>query len=332
MLLTGEYVRKRQEVPVHTIVTHHNPHIDELIAIFFLVVFGKKLFPGIEKSARVYIDAGSETYNGMTADQGLGKGLLFLGVGGGMFDEHPTGHKQRKEGECAATLAANYLGLNDPCFERLLRYARNRDLHGNDEAGTFGLASLIDALTRESETPEVSERVVNLLLMAHYNEQKAFYHVAAEEFQYATTNDITLQDRSHVIVAHMNSDDKRVHSYGFHKEGVGVFVVARQSGHIQVFPNKRKNLDMTGVIAAIRSAEAASSGKEIPMDELCLEGKVVGAECWHYQEETGIIMNGSLTAKCVPPTKLSLEDVLMCVVKGLKDTAPKTYTAGAPVK
>ena len=42
-----------------------------------------------------------------------------------------------------------------------------------------------------------------------------------------------------------------------------------------------------------------------------------GAECWHFQEATGYILNGSKSALGVEPTKLSLEEIIQIVKDGI---------------
>lgn len=305
-------------IPIHTIVTHINPHFDELVGIYLLTKFGQKHFPGIERSERVYIDAGSEQFNGLTADQALEQGCLLLGVGGGMFDEHPTEETERVHDECAATLVAKYLGLdNDPCMERTIKYVRGRDLYGGDAAGLFGLASCLDTATRQGIKSKVVENMATMLLGARYNEEREFHVVAGREYKNVSIASPQIPNRPGLVIAWTDSDAKRLHSYAFHKDNVGVFVIRRSNGQIQIFPNQKHRLDMDGVVAEVRLAEAEATGETINPNDLSKEGKVKGAKAWHYQAETGIVMNGSLTAQNGQPTRLDLQTVVKCVIKGL---------------
>jgi hypothetical protein len=80
---------------------------------------------------------------------------------------------------------------------------------------------------------------------------------------------------------------------------------------------------MDGVAGELREAEARATGQSVSPDDLYREGRVKGAKAWHYQVETGILMNGSLTAKDINPTELDIPTVIRCVVRGLQNEGAK---------
>jgi len=304
---------------VHTVVTHVNPHFDELVALWLLRRFGKERFPGINESKRIYIDAGSETYNDMSADEALTQGYLLLGVGGGIFDEHATDQTDRVKDECAATLVAKYLDIDtDPALGRLLKYVKTRDLSGSDEAGLFGLANSLDVATRHNKS-EVVEQMAYLLLESRYREEQEFLVHAKREFQTANFYRPFVSNRPGLELVVIESDNRRIHTFAFYASNVSVVVVKRSSGRVQIFPNHKHGLDMDGVVAAVRLAESRQTGQAINLDDLYNEGRIRGAKAWHYQKETGILMNGSLTAPTVEPTCLELATIVQCVIRGLQD-------------
>src|SRR3989344_9190822 len=133
---------------IDTIVTHHRPHLDEIVAIWLLRKFGEEKFPGINSAKIVYVDAGSGPRNGMKEKEWEAKGILPIGVWGGCFDEHPTAGTERKEKECAATLVAKVLGVeDDPALEKILKFVTNDDL--NASSSPFDLSYVVKLLNQQ---------------------------------------------------------------------------------------------------------------------------------------------------------------------------------------
>lgn len=127
--------------PVRELFTHWNPHAEEIFVIFLAYLCGEDIFPGIRKALVRYIDAGS-----FFPDADLQLPMLqrlYLGSGGGKFDEHPHPGVERQAG-CAATLFAHELGVRNRFdLKKLLDYLESNDLRGN--ARPFELPSLIKA-------------------------------------------------------------------------------------------------------------------------------------------------------------------------------------------
>jgi hypothetical protein len=127
--------------PVRELFTHWNPHAEEIFAIFLAHLFGEEFFPGIRKALVKYVDAGS-----FFPDADLQLPMLqrlYLGSGGGRFDEHAHPGLERKTG-CAATLFAEALGVRNRLgVKKLLDYLEREDLQGNTKP--FELPALIKA-------------------------------------------------------------------------------------------------------------------------------------------------------------------------------------------
>lgn len=81
-----------------TLVTHINPHLDDIFAIWLF----KKYQPDFKDAEIEFISASREA--GVLSERSESKDKIFLGTGGGKFDEH-------KEGldTCAGTLVYEYL-------------------------------------------------------------------------------------------------------------------------------------------------------------------------------------------------------------------------------
>lgn len=116
---------------IKKIVTHKRPHADELVARMLLRRFkaGREKFPGIETAVTSYMTTGELQGGKVWSDF---PDTVFLGCGGGPFDEHATSKKEREDGESCVTLVAKYLGLeNEKGLEKILFYIKKEDLGGS---------------------------------------------------------------------------------------------------------------------------------------------------------------------------------------------------------
>ncbi len=77
-----------------TLVTHINPHLDDIVGIWLL----KKYAPDFKDAKIEYISASRDAAQSATEK-------IFVGTGGGEFDEH----KEGLSGTCAGTLVYEYL-------------------------------------------------------------------------------------------------------------------------------------------------------------------------------------------------------------------------------
>jgi len=180
-------LEKEVEMPVrfHTVITHDRLHPDEMEDLWLLVKFGERKFPGIRDARLVLWPAGARIPGGRSAEDYEKNGILLIGVGGGRFDEHPTIGRERIQGECAATLMAKELGVQeDPALTEILEFIRNNDLDGTGW-GFDQFASIVDAL--HFENPNKPEIVISWSLMtldALYNKQKRYATTAQDEGGY----------------------------------------------------------------------------------------------------------------------------------------------------
>ena len=118
------------DIMITKIITHRRPHADELVALMLLHKFpeGEKKFPGVSKASISFLTTG-EIGEGKTAKDF--PDTIFLGCGGGEFDEHATSTRERVEGECCATLVAKSLGIDkEPGLQKILTFVKSEDLKG----------------------------------------------------------------------------------------------------------------------------------------------------------------------------------------------------------
>ncbi|MEI8338220.1 MAG: hypothetical protein WCF92_03715 [bacterium] len=155
------------------IVTHFRPHADELVALMLLRNFpeGEEKFPGVSTAKISFLFTGSLP-EGKSAYDFPEK--IFLGVGGGMFDEHATDNKERVEDETCLTLVAKYLGLDkDINLERIIYFVKQDDLQGSKVKD--GLSVMIKFLhSCYKDDVEKIYKWVETAYLAEYKKDKSF--------------------------------------------------------------------------------------------------------------------------------------------------------------
>lgn len=288
----------------HTIVTHECPHFDEILGIWLLRKFGEKEFPGIS-SAKIKFWATGEEYEQ--------EGTLFIGVGGGRFDEHPDVNGERKEHECAATLVAKALGLGDePALEKILKFAINSDLKAGSHP--FDITSIVKAFYQQTSDPE---EVINWAVKGievKYQEQLRFLTVTRDEFEHsAQIEEIPGPNGRTLKMVSIASDNPLMSKFARSVHGVNADIVIQKqsSGNVQIFTNAKSGLVLYDVAQMLRLTEQELKNDIRTKDwkMLAAEGKVESAEEWFFQVAGQMLLNGSLTATQVPPTKISFEKI-----------------------
>lgn len=285
------------------------PHIDEICAFWLLQMFGENLFPGVKEAPVEFWSTGGAQLT-KTADEFLNEGTLLVGIGGGMFDEHPTADTERKEGRCATTLVAEYLDLeDDPALEFIMDFVRRDDLNGS--SSMFDIGSLSRKMYKTCE-PAVVINWASMALDSVYSEQLRFAKEAAEEFgnkakKFALKNGVT------VVVIESNND--LVAKFARSKRGGGASVVIQKSttGNVQIFSNRKSRIrpNMTKVIQFLRLEEQKRKGRVVTLkpEDLRRDGTITGAEEWHYFKKGEMLFNGSLSHPDVPPTNIDLNTI-----------------------
>lgn len=291
--------------------THDSPHLDELVAQWLVERFGGEGF--LQKYAA--------------------SGTLTVGIGGGAFDEHPANGNGRKENECAATLIAKALSVDeDPALEGILRFVKRQDLKGGIQP--FDLADVVRTMYDIKLPLTEILNWVFTALDAKYRQQVQFLTMTREEFKkLAQIEQVAVGARALTLVT-VRSDDEQMAKLARSRYGANADIVILQnsSGQTQIFANKKSGLGgcFNDIIRMLRLEEQKAKGDVKTTDWLAIEaeGKVEGAEEWYYLSEGQMILNGSKTAPNVPPTKLSLERIQEIVRIGINPGAFKAVRAG----
>lgn len=272
--------------------THDNPHLDEVGALLLIEKFGTEEF--LNKYAK--------------------DGMILVGIGGGDLDEHPRDGQGRKNGDCAMSLVAKALGVEeDPALEKILKFITNNDLKGSSHP--FDLASLLSARYQCScnGAPEKVIRETINDLETFYELQRRFFASTKADFEKKATIDVVKNGGKELKIVSIASNDPQISkftrsSYGY---DAAVVIQKKTSGHIQIFTNKRHGIVLFDVAQMIRAAEQKAKGKVLITDWKILnsEGTIDGVPEWYFHHEGQMLLNGSLTNNDVAPTRLSVKRI-----------------------
>ncbi len=306
---------------IHTIITHIRPHLDEIVAIWLLRLFGESLFPGVKTSKIVYWNTGGHAPDGRSAEDWEAEGYLLIGIGKGRFDEHSSSEEatERQKDECSATLVAKALGVNQMSeLAQILKYTLNNDTKGSSTP--FDIATIAKHLgSQYPNNPEIAIQWTIISLNAKYAEQCEFFS-AKSDFEQMTIETITGPYNKDLVFAYGSSDNEGLNKYARSPYGCNADVVAikRSSGNVQIFFNQKKGLKPIDLIKILRTKEQIADGKiqVSNWNDLGKYGNAYPEDAWYLMANVETILNSSATA-IKPPTKLSLEEVVWSVKVGL---------------
>ncbi|MBI4811901.1 hypothetical protein HY798_00395 [Candidatus Falkowbacteria bacterium] len=185
----------------------------------------------------------------------------------------------------------------------------------------FSLAALTDLLFEKH--PNGYKKVADwmeMALEAKRDEQAEFFSEAAREFANALMDKIYVGNNE-IIVVSGEADSTAFNAYCRHVAFADVVVQRKSTGHTFVFTRQergRPTVSLREVAAVIRAMEQEKRDALVTTDWRALKspGHAKGAEMWYYHEAE-MLLNGSETAKGLPPTALTLEEVRRAIRIGL---------------
>jgi len=321
-------------VPVHTIVFHQSPlHPDELFIDWLRSHFpvAEERYPGISQAKIENWGLGGRTPDGRPAEEWEKEGVLAFGTGGGRFDEHGTFGRERKRGECSASLFAKDLGLDqDPALRRILQYIKANDLDGKQEAEDVeaGLARIVNRAYYAARKHNLGDEATILgqarwIFTSWYLEQCDSLEAVEEFNQKAMVEEVNIGRGKIAKMATIVSDNELIHKIVSRKQcgQVGIVIAKRSTGHVQIFTNHLAPVELRNAVILLRKYEREAErqpGSITKWLELEREGSLagVGYEKWYFHARM-MILNGSATASDVPPTLLALEKIQEIVRFGI---------------
>jgi len=319
-------VKAQRNKKVVAIATHASPHLDEIAGICLLKLFGQEKFPGI-KRAKIILWNTSGTPDGRSVEEWENEGVLIVGMAGSRFDEHPVQGSKGEKGECATTLIAKYLGIDDdPALEPILKYVLSIDTKAlvcKDGGQYFDLSALVKML--HEKNPDKPARVIQFAkeaFMAIYEHQKKFFNQTRSEFEAkGQVEIINGPKKKQLKLLVINTDDPNMQKFARSPFGgkCDIIVQQRSSGNVQIFTNKFSGLRIQDVVKIVRHAEQKKRGRIVTGDwkQLEMEGTVPGVEMWYYHADGGMLLNGSITANGVEATALPLSLIVTAVKIGV---------------
>jgi|GEM_PF-5882676 len=323
--------------------THYGAHNDEIFGFYILQTTpeGKHAFPGIENASIATVSVTQLRTGEWIGRHGFYKalqnGILLVGVGGGIFDEH----SDRAQKKSCAQLIFDYLEIlkqknGRKLYAKLLHYVNFEDNNGDNIIKSLNRANAEHVLTTNEA------QVAKLLQMGCFaqnlkkgfeaagsdlGEQKKiydfayqFYHHEIEqtklfltaEREYTKNNgqvhSLTLPGHeTSAVLLHVKSDNtqmnKVVHSkwHANDKEKLAVLFLQKTNGQFVLMPsNGVTSEQMREVVKVLRQKVAQLTKIKIEFKDLGREEIIDQVPEIHFAEATGTISNGSKVDPEVP--------------------------------
>lgn len=293
------------------IITHNRPHADELVALMLLKKFpeGEEKLSGIKTASVEFLGAGKLPENKTYSDF---PDAVFLGVGGGPFDEHATVDKERESGEVCATLVAKYLGIqNRPELQGILNIIKEEDLAvaKDKDALSIGIKFLHSCFKDDytkiyrwaeiaymshiklflekgetrpftvTETKRVLEELQSQDLefwVRTIDEARRYqndqYQQALKEFDDAVKERFVGSDGQPIDMAVVTSDNEEINK-AFRSKRAQLIIQFSTRGNVAIFTYQKRGLNLTNSIILLRMAEQFYRWGEIRIKDKDILGR-----------------------------------------------------------
>ena len=261
-----------------TLITHINPHLDDIFAIWLL----KKYDPKYRDFEIDFISASHNKAGEETADR------VFVGTGGGKFDEH-------KEGlaTCAGSLVYEALkkenllpkdALEVKALEAMVEWNRQIDmgLAPTSEFGEFSVQAFIRSKdsTKESSLDDVSlgRKILNRVLLVQIRTQESLKDWESRvEFETKFGKSIAVKS---------NTIDR---AFCKKMEGNLFLLVSPQHNGVQFFTPSHE-IDLSPIYDKLKQLDPIAD--------------------WFLHQSHHMVLCGSSSAPDAKPTKLSFEQLI----------------------
>lgn len=306
---------------VKAIVTHLDPHPDEILAILFARSKpGLAHFPGAD-TAPIETWSKSDERLRRPPEALAREGYLLIGIGGSPFDEHATEHGEGKPG-CASILMAELLGFDK--VDKLRRLLKHIERNDNGQWGPFDLATAVMQMYEEGRPsdPALAARhqqrcvaIALYLFSALVNRPLRFISEGATAF--AAARKFTVErrgDRRVINIAVGVSDAESFPRYARSERGNRadiVIVKSPSTGCISILTVDQK-FDLTPLARALRMRELQLRNQHFgkSWDELSCVGVHPAVPEWYLHDGLGLVLNKSRVRPDAPPTQIPLDEVV----------------------
>lgn len=311
-------------------VFHARPHLDELFALALFYIYGRRSTFRVQWREELAVDIHTPERHGHLKDgdtDSNGRICIFIGVGGGQFDEHGTGTAPAKAVSAAQLVADHLRCANEPGVAKLLQEVNKRDQGLVDSRpGLFDLDSLRLQLFEFEPSPESQVRTIIMLSrmlekVIRNNRRRMDFGrelptPEVRTFGGYTVNVVTVQHECQLSRCQQGYDVLLAQMAG----------TDRFAGHYQLRVNREKpELVMLAskMAEGIRIAEATKKfGGAVPTPVAAQaehQGLVRGVAEWHFYAPTGLVSNGTPTHPHVVRSSLSLSEITQVVHGILKE-------------
>ena len=304
--------------PVRTIVVH-GAQLDEVVAVYIAKKYGRQRLPGSDLAGVEFVPANYVPPDGLSADEWLERGVVYLGVGGGMFDHRPGPGQERRSGQSASRLIAEFLQVSNRGELRiLLEYTTKQENEGDRDL--LKLGRLVASLCEEhADSPQFVMDIAGCVIDAHVGSQRRFRE-ARRVLEQAGQIDLGMLEGKPCFMAVVQSDNQKVKAMAFSAQGGYKTALVQQtsSGHTSVFLNNYSGLmDLASVAREIRRLEllAREPGYKASEEELSGEFCQLVPE-WFFHSKASWLLNQDKGG--TPPTSIPLEKITETVATELR--------------
>jgi hypothetical protein len=155
--------------------------------------------------------------------------------------------------------------------------------------------------------------------IAAMTSQQKFFGPTKEEYRVkARVEKIDAGRERKFVLAVIESDNTQIGKYALSRHGGGadIVIIQNRRGNVAILTRKSLGMDLRDIIRVIRIRERWLNGHNDEMRWLELEtteSPVRGAPNWIIHQEGRMVMNGSISAPDIEPTKLTLMEIIMIV-------------------
>lgn len=315
---------------VKTIVTHRGPHLDEMASIAFLRRFGSHLYPGVETAQLEFYDPVVHAVPGRTEQDWLwSHGVLFLGVGGFRYDDHP---HERFPDHCVFTMVTDDAGFgNKPEWALLRQLVLDEDRGGADNR--LHLAAMIKYAAayapRQGKSVGEAERAaieriiqaVDLFLFDGFLPGQKQFCAACELLEHGDMISVANDSRGKPLRLFVldgyeklipGADNREIARAARARLRVSLVIHRNTAGNVYVSAARRKGFGITRLdwlAARIRYLE--QQRLNVPHvsdnDRLAADGMLHN---WYHMRRGALLMNGSPTHPYVQRSLLLTETIV----------------------
>ena len=301
---------------INKILIPNKPHLDPIVAVYLLFVYGEEKYPGVKNSKIMFWGEAKHPSEEQVKEFEQSGGLM-IDLGGGDFDHHLESENELTE--TTSELVAKKLGITEnPETMQLLAYIREEDLEGlHNRYGELGFL-LKNMYKQNYPQLDVVRKAFELLNIFQQGQKEFFIHTREEFEQKAKVENIKGRTRKWKVCV-VESDNLQVGNYAITQGKVSVVVQKRSTGHVMILTNKNHRVDLREIVARIRKRdlELRNYDKPIELERLKFYGNNNLIPYWFYHKVLNSFLNGSDAMNKTEATKVPFDEIVKIVFDNL---------------